>query len=431
MQWTSRLAVGLAAVLLFAGSPITPAWGEASAFNAATCNYWNPPSGGSYDEETGEPLTDAWQITRLAPEPAWDIATGEGVTVAVIDTGVDNLEMDYFAAPRVTTYNLAGSDKTNDGDPLDCTHGTKVVSLLASRRSEASAANFSGMAPDVTVRSYRALQLSEVTDGDLEPIAPTVKAVRQAIADKVDILNISQSAPNDDDTYRSAIEDAIAAGIVVVAAAGNGGGNAGPSYPAAYPGVIAVGMTDQTDAAVAESQYDDAMPISVAAPGENIMALLPSRSSPGLAYDTGEVTGTSYATPLVSGVVAMVLQAHPDLTPEQVKRRLEASADPPAGGTPDKQLGYGIVNPHRALTLAISEETSTPVTAAPIQPPLPADQRVHPDMSVRNVAVFVAVLAVTGTVLGFVIRFSLPAARARGFRPADPEPLPDRSQQDA
>ncbi len=404
------------------GSAVSPAYAQATKFDSTKCNYWNPPSGAEYDDETGEPLTEAWQITRLAPEDAWKIATGKGVTVGVIDTGVDNIEMGYFSAPRVTTYNFAGTDKTTAGSALDCSHGTKVVSLLASKRSDASGANFSGIAPDVTVRAYRALQLSEVKEGELEPIAPTVKAVRQAISDKVDVLNISQSAPNDDATYRSAIADAIAAGIVVVAAAGNGGGSSGPSYPAAYPGVIAVGMTDQTDAAVAESQYDKAMPITVAAPGKNIMALLPSRKSPGLAYDTGEVTGTSFATPLVSGVVAMILEEYPNLTPAEVRRRLEISADPPAGSTPDKQMGYGIVNPYQALTVAISEETSTPVTPAPVTPPLPSDQRPQPDMTVRNVALFIAVLAVTGTLLGFVIRFSLPAARQRGFRPADPEP---------
>jgi subtilisin family serine protease len=287
------------------------------------------------------------------------------------------------------------------------------------------------MAPDVTIRAYRALQLSEVKDGKLEPLSPTISAIRQAIADKVDVLNISQSAPSDDPRYRAAIEDAIAAGIVVVAAAGNGGGTAGPSFPAAYPGVIAVGMSDQTDAAVAESQYDKAMPVSVAAPGKNLMALLPSRTSPGLAYDTGDVTGTSFATPLVTGVVAMILQRYPKLTPAQVKHRLEASADPPAGGIPDKQLGHGIVNPYRALTLTISDESATPVTATPVTPPLPEDQRPQPDLTVRNTALVVAAIVVAGTLLGVVIRFALPAARRRGFRPATPERSPERDVREA
>lgn len=423
VNWRTRLAAAAGAAVLLAGTAIVPASAEsATPFAAGRCNYWNPPTGAAYDRSTGEPLTQAWQITRLAPEKAWTIATGRGVTVGVVDTGVDNIDMRYFAAPRVSTFDLAGTDRTSSGDALDCTHGTKVVSLLASRRSTSSEANFSGLAPDVTVRAYRALQLSEVKDGRLEPLGPTIAAIRQAIADRVDVLNISQSAPSDDPQYRAAIEDALAAGIVVVAAAGNGGGTAGPSYPAAYPGVIAVGMSDQTDAAVAESQYDKAMPVSVAAPGKNLMALLPSRTSPGLAYDTGDVTGTSFATPLVTGVVAMILQRYPKLTPAQVKHRLEASADPPAGGTPDKQLGYGIVNPYRALTLTISDESATPVTATPVAPPLPEDQRPQPDLTVRNTALVVAAIAVAGTLLGVVVRFALPAARRRGFRPATPDP---------
>ena len=83
------------------GSAVSPAYAQATKFDSTKCNYWNPPSGAEYDDETGEPLTEARQITRLAPEDAWKIATGKGVTVGVIDTGVDNIEMGYFSAPRV------------------------------------------------------------------------------------------------------------------------------------------------------------------------------------------------------------------------------------------------------------------------------------------------------------------------------------------
>lgn len=425
MSLSRRFAtmVGIAALVtgLSCTSAVAETTGNGESFAAGNCNFYERPQGGSYDATTGEPLTEAWQITRLAPEPAWEIATGKGVTAAVIDTGVDNIDMDYYTHERVKAFNFAGYTETpQDGSGYDCTHGTKVVSLLASRRSTSSDASFSGMAPDVTVRAYRALQLSEAKADSLEPFEPTVKAVRQAIKDKVDLINISQSAPTDNPAYREAIKDALAAGIVVVAAAGNAGAS-GPSYPAAYPGVIAVAMTTRTDAVSENSQWGTGMDISVSAPGENLLSLLPSRRNPGLSYDTQSVTGTSFAAPLVSGVVAMILQKYPHLTPAQVKQRLELSADPPAGGVPDARMGYGIVNPSRALTMVISDEATESVAPARVEPPLPVDQRPTPDQTVRNVSIAVAGLAIAGTAVGVTLRFTYPAARKRKFAPAHRE----------
>lgn len=226
MKWTTRLAAAAGVVALLAASSVTPALAEGTGepFSAGLCQPMAPPETGSYDEQTGEPLTEAWQVTRLAPEKAWGLATGKGVKVAVIDTGVNNTDMEYFSAPRVKTFNYAQTDERLPGtNLLDCVHGTTVVSLLAASRSESSQANFSGIAPDVEVYAYRSLQLSKPKSLDeLEPLAPTIAAIRQAIAQRVDIINISQSG-DDTPQYKQAIADAIAAGIVVVAAAGNEG----------------------------------------------------------------------------------------------------------------------------------------------------------------------------------------------------------------
>jgi subtilisin family serine protease len=423
MKWTTRLAAAAGVVALLAASSVTPALAEGTGepFSAGLCQPMAPPETGSYDEQTGEPLTEAWQVTRLAPEKAWGLATGKGVKVAVIDTGVDNTDMEYFSAPRVKTFNYAPTDKRSPGaNLLDCEHGTTVVSLLAASRSESSQANFSGIAPDVEVYAYRSLQLSKRENLDeLEPLAPTIAAIRQAIAQRVDIINISQSAPSGDSQYEQAIADAIAAGIVVVAAAGNGG-QSGKSFPAAYPGVIGVAMTNKADGADPQSQWGAEFEISVAAPGVEVLALVPSSKTYGLSYTTS-ITGTSYAAPLVTGVAALILQRYPGLTPAQVKQRLELSADPPAGSVPDPRLGYGIVNPYRALTMSIAGEQPTPRPGETVRPPLPADQRPRPDTTVRDAALVVATVAVSGTLLATIVRFSLPAARERRFRPAQAE----------
>lgn len=414
------------AVVLATQGSVVPALadGTGEPFLSSNCNYYERPVGAQFDKSTGEPTTEAWQITRLAPEAAWKVATGKGVKVAVIDTGVDTVDMDdYLSSPRVQTFNYAGYDKTASTSTLyDCTHGTKVVSLLAARRSEASDANFSGIAPDAQVLAYRSLQLSEAKEGDLEPFEPTINAIDRAIRDRVRVINISQSAPGDNAGYRAAIKRAIDAGIVVVAAAGNGGA-IGASYPAAYPGVIAVAMTTSDDSAAELSQWGDGMSISVAAPGDKVMALLPSNKQEGLSYST-EVSGTSFAAPLVSGVVALMLQKDPDLTPAEVKLRLEQSADPPAGTIPDPKLGYGIVNPYRALTMVPSGAATETASPTPVEPPLPEHLRPKPDELPRIVALVIAGVVIAGALLGAVVRFTLPAARKRLFRPASPTPRP-------
>lgn len=423
--WTRRLAATALAVVLFGAGPVVPAAadGTGEAFSPGQCNYYLPAADARYSQTTKEPLQAAWQINRLAPERAWALATGKGVTVGVIDTGVDTVDVMYFDNARVKTVNFAPKDPRQLSQTgLDCTHGTKVVSLIAGRRSTDPDANFSGMAPDVHVISYRALQYSEPPgNGELEPFEPTVKAVRQAIKDKVDIINISQSAPTDNAGYRAAIADAIKAGIVVVAAAGNSG-PAGPSYPAAYPGVISVAMTTRTDSAHELSQWGRGMSISVAAPGEQLMAIMPSRKASGLAFESGDGgTGTSFAAPLVTGLAALILQRYPRLTPAQVKHRIEATADPPPGAIPDPKLGHGIINPYRALTMAISEETQPSQAPTPVPTPLHPDDRPRPDHTVRNIAIGVAAGTFGLTLLAFVLRMSLPAARERKFRAAEPE----------
>lgn len=426
LPWTRRLAATATAVALLGAGPAIPAAAEGNgeAFSAGQCNYYLPSPDSQFSQTTKEPLQVAWQIKRLAPEAAWPLATGKGVTVGVIDTGVDNIDMLYFDNARVKTVNFAPKDPRQlQQTGLDCTHGTKVVSLIAGRRSIDPAANFSGIAPAVKVISYRALQFSEPPkDGDLEPFEPTVKAVRQAIKDGVDIINISQSAPSDNAAYRAAITAAIKAGIVVVAAAGNAG-HAGPSYPAAYPGVIAVAMTTRADTAHELSQWGRGMTISVAAPGDQVLALMPSRKASGLAFEAGDgATGTSFAAPLVTGLAALILERYPNLSPAQVKHRLEATADPPPGAVPDPKLGYGIVNPYRALTMAISDEQQPTQSPTQVEPPQHPDDRPKPDNTVRNIAIGVAGGIAALTLLGFVLHMSFPAARARRFQPAQIEP---------
>ncbi|MFW6599086.1 S8 family serine peptidase [Propionibacteriaceae bacterium Y2011] len=362
---------------------------------------------------------EAWHMKRLRYDDVHRIATGKGVTIAVIDTGVFQGSSQYMAGINLDWDNTTGVDKAKD-DRVDCGHGTFVVSLIAGQNVPDLDYDYSGIAPDVNILAIRALQ--ETSPREPEPLGPVIEAIDKAVAAKVDIISISQSG-SDTPQYRAAIERAVAAGILVVAASGNGGA-AGPSYPANYPGVMAVAMTTATDVPDPQSQYGEGMQISVAAPGSGVVGMKPLCLSsdpncpPGQGPSYFEVdTGTSFATPLVAGAAALLMERYPDMTAKEVRRRLEVTADPPVGGAPDLQLGNGIINPYRALTAPVGPPAPSGAETQPgnlhIQPP-PVDT----NHAARNTA-----LAVAGTSLGIVtiagvIAAALPAGRKRRWRPA-------------
>jgi subtilisin family serine protease len=263
---------------------------------------------------------------------------------------------------------------------------------------------------------------------DVEDQAPLAAAINDAVAAKVSIINISQ-AGSDDTAVRDAVATAIAHGVIVVASSGNAG-NSGPRYPAAYPGVISVGMTTTTDAPHPSSEEGVGVNVTIAAPGDAIVALLPSGPSGTTTTDsylkTSQVwntePGTSFAAPIVTGVIALMVQKAKaedvTLTPAEVMRRLELTADPPPGAVPDAQLGYGTVNPERAVfgpfpeSASVSAIPSTTPTAAPLD--IPAGRATTP--MVIAVAVTLGVLALlAGAVL---VREAVSPMRRRKYAPA-------------
>lgn len=298
-----------------------------------------------------------------------------------------------------------------------------VTSLIVARPGVDPRTNFSGVAPDATILALRALQQGpQVGSGtgsgtsQQESLTPTIEAVNYAVDQHVDIINLSQQG-SDTPAFRAAIERAVSAGILVVAAAGNHGRHAGIPYPAAYPGVLAVGMSTTGDAAQSDSQSNAHLQVSVAAPGDSVLGLLPSGNA-GQAYQTD--TGTSFAAPLVSGTAALVMQQFPSLNAAQVRARLEQTADQPNAAVPDPQLGYGIVNPYRALTDPSAAPSASPApsrTPAPL--PNPSDQP-KPDHSVRDRALTGAGAALGASVVALLVARSLPAGRRRRWRPAGP-----------
>jgi subtilisin family serine protease len=203
-------------------------------------------------------------------------------------------------------------------------------------------------------------------------------------------------------------------GAVLVAATGNGGRRA-ETYPAAYPEVIAVaGTADARDAPDPQSNTGDY--VDLAAPSLNIVG--PGATGDGFVlWDRG---GTSFAAPFVAGAAALVRSYRPDLSADEVARRLEASADHPADGR-DARVGYGVVNPYRAVTTVLGTPGSAP--AAPGALPAATHRGAAADGT--RTTFLVAAGGVLAAVLLLLVAVAVvPRGIRRGWRPGLRASLP-------
>lgn len=348
-----------------------------------------------------------WAQARYDLAAAGRLTRGEGVTVAVLDSGVDATHPQLAGAVR------DGGDELVPGGSAteDCVgHGTAVASIIAARPAPGVA--FQGVAPAATVLSIRVSERVATDEGatgagDLQAL---VEGLRAAVAarPKPGVLNLSLSTTTDSAALRAAVRAALEADIVVVASVGNLAGKGNPTpYPAAYDGVVGVGAVDAHGLRLPGSQVGDF--VDLVAPGGDVLAA---------ARRGGHVTvtGTSFAVPYVAGTAALIRARWPQLDRDEVIRRLLATADPPAGDQPSPEYGHGVVNPLRALT-----DVLPPAAVIERPAPTPAVRLAHLAND-EGGAFPVGVLAVAGGLLlgaamVTLLALATPAGRRRGWRP--------------
>ncbi|MEZ7131717.1 S8 family serine peptidase [Nonomuraea sp. AD125B] len=310
-------------------------------------------------------------IETLELQKAWQVTKGAGATVAVLDSGVDPGHRDLTGAVRTGKDFTAGANPP--GVPPRRLHGTYMASLIAGHgHGPAGKRGIIGVAPEADVLSVRVILEDEEpgfrefnTAERFEDVV--ARGIRYAVDEGVDVINLSISKELATAKERAAVRYAISKGVVLVAAAGNEGDRklmrdyAPYSYPAAFPGVVAVGATDRRLRRAAFSNWNPS--VQVAAPGVDIMG-----AGPGDEYWVGR--GTSQATALVSGVVALIKARHPRMSPPLVAQALTAGAlDRPPGGY-DTSTGFGVVSAARALSAADRLAGHTAVaTGAAVQDP--------------------------------------------------------------
>ncbi|MEV0563171.1 type VII secretion-associated serine protease mycosin [Dactylosporangium sp. NPDC050588] len=279
-----------------------------------------------------------WPLKRLHPELAWPMTKGEGVIVAVIDSGVSTTH------PSLKDQVLPGKDYVQPGGVGDCdqaAHGTFVAGIIAGLRVPGT--GFYGVAPASKILPIRVLE-DDRRSFDQELPNTIADAIDYAVDHGAGVINLSlvtQPTPK----LAASVARALSRNVIVVAAAGNDGANTNanqPAYPAAYDGVIAVAGVDEQDKHVSTSTSGDY--VDVAAPGVNIEG--PAPQGGGFGMRTGG--GTSFAAPYVAGTAALLRAYYPEMTPQQIADRITATADQPPGGR-DPQVGSGTVNPYRAV----------------------------------------------------------------------------------
>jgi subtilisin family serine protease len=367
-----------------------------------------------------------WGLTRIECPGAWDLETGDpGIVVAVIDTGVD------LNHPELAPLLVAGQDLVDftpgsipkpgwvfegdftgvDADAQDeVGHGTHVAGTICCRTNDA--VGVAGVAWNVRLMPVKVLaRIRQTATGRVSGSGSAVHiaaGIRWAVDHGARVLNMSLGGYADTTVEREAVAYAVSRGAVVVAAMGNDD-TATPSYPAAYPGVIAVAATDSGDR---RASFSNRGPhIDLAAPGVGVLSTYWDNT-----YATAD--GTSMASPHVAGVAALMLSRNGSLTADQVGNLLRSTAKPlrdtAADPVPNDRYGHGLVQAAAAVRAAAPVLRSQPIltcirsvptlcqrslaTVCPSITTLCASQQIVCQRSVRTVCVSQQVLCPSLTV---------------------------------
>ncbi|MEU1502572.1 type VII secretion-associated serine protease mycosin [Streptomyces sp. NPDC005732] len=303
-----------------------------------------------------------WALDALHTQQAWRTTKGGGITVAVLDTGVDDQH------PDLVGNVLPGKDMVgfgaHRGERAWARHGTAMAGIIAGHGHGAGHGDgVLGVAPEAKILPVRVI----LEDGDSSRTRARstrgnalAEGIRWAADHGADVINLSlgddSKSAHPEPAEDAAVQYALKKGAVVVASAGNGGEKGDHiSYPAAYPGVIAAAAVDRygTHASFSTRRWY----ATVSAPGVDVVI-----ADPDDRYYEG--WGTSAASAFVSGAVALVKAARPGLSPAQIKTLLEDTArNAPEGGRDDSR-GFGFIDPVAAIQAAGRLKKGDPHAAA-------------------------------------------------------------------
>jgi type VII secretion-associated serine protease mycosin len=411
MRSVGRFRALVIAILVLAVSTLgVPSTANASPVSAGAPRTVSLPADQSRD---GQWWFTSWQIGK-----AWEAgAQGQGVTVAVLDKGVQATRSELSGVVLPGT-DFHGGDARTDTDTVKHGHGTQMAILIA---GQGGTTGLTGIAPQAKILPvYSGTEATGFDD-----------SIRWAVDHGAKVINMSFGSSGSCDIDQStaeAVQYAVNKGAVLVAAAGNARleGNL-PQIPASCPGVLTVGAVD-ADMNIWEKS-NTAPYVDVAAPGVNIVSV----DNEGL---KGVTEGTSDSTALVSGAVALVWSKYPNLTNRQVVARVLATTRDIGPDGRDDASGYGIVRPWNAIATNVPADAPNPVydalggtVASDTPTPSEPDQSSDPapassNGSGPNAALIVGTITGIGVLLLVIAIVVIAATRRRAPHPGSPTRTP-------
>ncbi|MFM8858446.1 MAG: S8 family serine peptidase, partial [Actinomycetota bacterium] len=287
--------------------------------------------------------SELWGLDKVQAEAVWNLSRGGGITVAVIDTGVaPHEDLQGSFVPGIDVVDRL--DPRRDGHG----HGTHVAGTIAATAN--NNLGIAGVAPDARIMPVRVL--NDRGSGYASDVA---EGLIWAANNGAQVVNLSLGSPQQSEAMSKAVEYAIARGVTVIAANGNDGSNAALSYPAAYPGVVAVGATTKSNTRAFFSSQNSS--VDIAAPGADILSTLPNNRY-------ASWNGTSMAAPHVAGVAALVA-SYAQKTGKSVSVPGVLTSTSEDLGAPgwDNEFGQGAVNALLAMRSLLTDDTAP---AAPV-----------------------------------------------------------------
>jgi serine protease len=336
-----RLRITAAALVGLVAAGTTPAPAGAAVPGGPLEN----PSPGASDSVRA----DEWPLKMLDVADAWNYANGSGVTVAVIDSGVDATHAD-LAGQVLPGLDLV--DPNDDGDTDLVGHGTTVAAIIAGRSDDS--AGVVGIAPKAKILPVRVLdEQNRYSDAMI-----VAKGVRWAVDHGARVINLSLGGNGSSAALGAALDYAFAKDVVVVACTGNTSASTTSEvwYPAREPGVIAVAGMEKDGTELWSGSITGPQTV-VTAPATQIVGARPG--------GYWRVQGTSFAAPMVSATAALIRSRWPTMSAAEVINRIIRTAKDLGAPGRDPVYGFGMVNPAAALTQEVPSAAANPLDTTP------------------------------------------------------------------
>ncbi|WP_431074425.1 S8 family serine peptidase [Microbacterium phyllosphaerae] len=338
-------------------------------------------------------------LAELGAEDANRLATGKGIVVAIVDSGID-ASNPHLAGVVIGGVDLVGDGERADGMSDTTGHGTAIAGQIAAQPVAGS--GVVGLAPDarlLSVRAFRSTQQQDVDKGYGPTSQRLADGIHWAADNGADIINVSMSQDSDSAELRAAVEHAAAVGALVVASGGNRASDADAAdaarYPAAYEQALGVSAADSNGLATESSIHGPQ--VDVTAPGGNVLT---AAAGGGDCIFAGDAPASSYATGYASAAAALVAEAHPEDPPAGWAYRLTATGLRADADNRDDVNGWGFIQPFAAIELLPDETTRGPVspyfdtTESAARPPaatVDPDHGASPFLLTREAALFTAI----------------------------------------